>query len=235
VKKTFDDPLFGNVSLPIFDGFPYLVTQVVANLNHYLLLPRDASPSAPVAFGLRQVHANRLRSCVVLAGNHAVYIGADLSTDESDSPPAGGFPFTGKLRPHWTLPATKATRERARELDQHIERHRIKGYLTGDLGMGGREASGEELRRLGGSLAEDVPTGLAPCVSCNDYSGECLHQHPEYRGCVIKVFCSCDNWNRCASCGAKLADRRLNAPFWEVERGAIVYVPGFACVNHMCA
>ncbi|NWG14805.1 MAG: hypothetical protein HXY20_14865 [Acidobacteria bacterium] len=43
-----------------FDGYPYLVTRLVAAMHHIILLPRARHPEQLLEFGRRQARANRL-------------------------------------------------------------------------------------------------------------------------------------------------------------------------------
>jgi hypothetical protein len=64
---------------PVFQGFPYLVTHIVPSLHHILLLPRACDIGQLVAFAQKQVRANKLPTCLVLAGNQCIYFGEDGS------------------------------------------------------------------------------------------------------------------------------------------------------------
>ena len=46
--------------LPIFEGFPYLVTRVVPAMYHVMLVPADASELELVLLARTQWRANRL-------------------------------------------------------------------------------------------------------------------------------------------------------------------------------
>jgi hypothetical protein len=234
MQRTVFDPRVGHVALPLFDGFPYLVTRVVTNLNHHLLLPGTIHSAELKALGLQQVQANRLPSCIVLAPDQAIFIDPDLTIIENDAPPLGGFAITGRIAGCWSLSALDLNPGRERRLHDYVAANRGEGWITGDGHMGGREASGDDLRRLMAHDPDSVPVGLSRCTHCRDYRGECLHQNEQYRGYVITVRCSCENWNACARCGKALAARRLNAPYWDPDVGRPINVPGFMGLKHQC-
>jgi hypothetical protein len=58
-------------SLPIFEGFPYLVTRVVPAMYHGILLPADASELELVLLARTQWRANRLEVCLVIGEDRA--------------------------------------------------------------------------------------------------------------------------------------------------------------------
>ena len=65
--------------LPSFDGFPYLVTRVVPTLYHITLLPEDLSYEVAETLVRRQVEANHLPTCLVVAPDRALYVAPDGS------------------------------------------------------------------------------------------------------------------------------------------------------------
>src|SRR5207249_7880146 len=87
------------------------------------------------------------------------------------------------------------------------------GFLMGDLTRGGRPATHEELRRLGGVQSGGVPVGVERCGGCGEWRGECLDTVPTPEPRIVTVHCVCENWNRCAWCGQPLYKRRLNANY----------------------
>ena len=62
-----------------FDGFPYLVARVVDSLHHILLMPRSRDIQYLISFAQKQVRANRLPTCLVLAQDQCVYFREDGS------------------------------------------------------------------------------------------------------------------------------------------------------------
>jgi hypothetical protein len=85
-------------SLPLFEGFPYLVTRVVPAMYHVILVPADASELELVLLGRTQWRANRLEVCLVTGVDRAWFISADgrdrlaaaPSSPASSSPPDHG-------------------------------------------------------------------------------------------------------------------------------------------------
>ena len=85
-----------------------------------------------------------------------------------------------------------------------------------------------------GFQSNGVPVGLEYCHICGDWKGLCLDPSPDFKGKMMRVFCKCQNFNRCAFCGEPLYDRRLNANYYNPEDGRIWHVPGFTAFNHKC-
>lgn len=63
--------------LPLFDGFPYLVTRLVRALYHVTLLPGGAPESTLLELARRQVAANCLDTCLVFDAARGVFFYAD--------------------------------------------------------------------------------------------------------------------------------------------------------------
>jgi hypothetical protein len=51
---------------------------------------------------------------------------------------------------------------------------------------------------------------------------------------VIAVHCGCDNHNRCAGCGERLAAHRLSAYAWDEARSHVAYLAAYAGLSHRC-
>jgi hypothetical protein len=51
----------------------------------------------------------------------------------------------------------------------------------------------------------------------------------------MRVHCGCNNDNRCARCGERLAEWKLNANYYDERDGHIWHVPGFSALSHRCA
>ncbi len=89
---------------PAFEGFPYLVTRIVASLHHILLLPRNWDIEHLIGFAQNQVQANRLPTCLVLAGDLCVYFNEDGSGQKSGEIPRGTKIESEKLQPSEPVP-----------------------------------------------------------------------------------------------------------------------------------
>lgn len=221
--------------LPQFDGFPYLVTRLVPALYHLMLLPGDATRDTLVSLAERQLHANRLDTCLALDAQHAIFFWTDGSVQPSDSAPRGGTVLANKLAPAVELLDTRELRGRRRGLDDFIKRHGTpSSFMLGDFTKGGRAATPDELQKFAGANAAGVPRGLVQCGSCKDWRGVCLDPGEKFAGMLMPVYCRCENHNRCGGCGAALYERRLQANYYDPVDHAIWHVPGFCCMNHKC-
>jgi hypothetical protein len=222
-------------SLPLFDGFPYLVTRVVPAMYHVILLPAAASELELVLLARTQWRANRLETCLVTGADRAWFIGADGHDALAQTPPRGGTLVTGFLKPARLWADTVELEARQRGLDALVLAHRRKGgYILGDLTKGGREATADDVGRLAGAGPEGRPRGLEQCPTCEEWHGRCLDPSPTFVCKVMTVHCTCQNDNRCAACGESLYARKLNANYYNVGDGHIWHVPGFSGFRHRC-
>jgi hypothetical protein len=221
--------------LPLFEGFPYLVTRVVPAMYHVMLLPAAASELELVLLARTQWRANRLETCLVTGVDRAWFIGADGRDELAQTPPRGGTLVTGHLRPSGGWPDTAEFQARRHGLESLVEAHRRKGgYFLGDLTKGGRHATADEVGRLAGPGPEGRPRGLERCPTCGEWRGRCLDPSPTFVCKVMTVHCGCQNDNRCAACGGFLYERKLNANYYNARDGQIWHVPGFCGFRHRC-
>jgi hypothetical protein len=109
------------------------------------------------------------------------------------------------------------------------------GVLMGDLTKDGRPATAEEIRHLHGTNDDGSPRGLVRCTECGDYRGICLDPGEQFSGHLMKVHCRCENHNRCARCGARLRERRLNANYCDRRERSVWHMPAFVGLRHKCA
>lgn len=219
-----------------FDGFPYLVIRVAPNLYHITLLPGDASEPELAAIARAQRRANHLGVWLILGPQHALSIELDGRDRLEVRSPCAGVPVTGRLRPPRTWPETADLRARQRRLANFIETHGPKsGYLFGDRTKGGREATADDVARLSGVGLDGLPRGLARCPTCREWRGQCLDPSPSFFCRVVTVHCRCQNDSRCAACGELLADRKLNANYYDPRDRQIWHIPGFCGLGHLCA
>jgi hypothetical protein len=222
---------------PIFDGFPYLVTRIVASLHHIMLLPRDWDIEHLVEFGHKQALANKLPTCLVLALDLCAYFREDGSAFRSNDVPHGVTIASGKLAPAEPIPDAEdiAIRRMKLILREEAQFDDSEGttIITVDLSKGGRLPTPDEEERLAGTHCDGVPKGLWPCPDCGEWRGECFHTL--CRQLVVRVHCTCENDNRCAGCGELLHSRKLNSNNFDQVDGKIWHTPAFSGLEHRCA
>jgi hypothetical protein len=214
-KNAFVPP-----DLPHFDGFPHLVTRIVAALYHIILVPAGLPRTKYLDLLARQRQANQLTTGLALGDSTAWY---------------GGEIVTGKLEPSEVFSPTPELLARRARLDRFVTSHNSGGYLFGDLTKGGHPATPEEREALAGHQTSGAPTGLDPCIECGEWRGRCLDPNPRFSGLVMCVHCRCENHTLCALCGVELADHRLNANYYYEDDGNIWHVPGFSGLSHRCS
>lgn len=221
--------------LPLFEGFPYLVTRVVPAMYHVILVPADARELELVLLARTQWHANRLEVCLVTGVDRAWFISTDGRDMLAQTPPRGGTLVTGLLKPARLWADTAELQARQSRLDALAEAHRRNGgYILGDLTKGGRDATADDVGQLAGAGPEGRPRGLERCPMCGDWRGRCLDPSPHFACKVMTVHCRCQNDNRCAACGGFLDRRKLNANYYNPRDGQIWHVPGFSGFEHRC-
>jgi len=218
----------------VFEGFPYLVTRIVDALHHVLLLPRSWDAEQLIAVAQKQVRANKLPTCLVLAGDLCVYLREDGRSFRSNSVPLSPNIALEKLLPAEPVPESDELAIRRMELILREESRRGDGgsFIMGDLTKGGRLPTPEEEERLAGTHAGNVPNGLLPCPCCGEWRGECFDSL--LRELVVRVHCLCENDNRCAACGELLHCRKLNANHFDPLDGKICHTPAFCGFHHRC-
>jgi hypothetical protein len=161
-------PSAHRADLAVFDGFPYLVTRVVPTLYHFILLPGDASEPDLVGLARAQWRANRLDVWLATGPARALYISATGQERLDTTPPMGGVPIAGRLRPPTKWASTPELQGRQQRLERFIEARALKnGAMLGDLTKGGREATADEVARLAGAGRGHSRRGLERCATCS--------------------------------------------------------------------
>ena len=221
-------------NLPRFDGFPYLITRVVSGFYHIIVIPARQRAEWYQELLHRQGEANQLETSLVLDARTAWFWSPDDGLARTSQPPTGGIIVTDRLQPCEAFDRTPDLSARHTRLERFVEARKPGGYMLGDLTKGGRPATPEECHRLAGFDADGVPNGLQQCGDCGDWRGQCLDPSPNFAGEVMQVHCRCENDNRCARCGSLLADRKLNANYYNESDGQIWHVPGFVGLSHRC-
>lgn len=232
------DPAAAAQGLPLFTGFPYLLTRVVDALRHIILLPEPWTGRTEELLDVarRQARANRLETALVLAADRAAFFAADGSTFGFVAAPRGGILLPDRLEPVVEIEASDELRARREDLAAWMVCNQVQDrYMMGNRAGSGREATSDELRRLRGRNSDGLPIGLTTCPECMEVRGECLDINPHFPGLMIPVHCRCDNENRCARCGEKLQDRKLNGNQYDADDGEIWHTPGFCGFRHRCA
>lgn len=218
-------------SLPLFDGYPYLMTRLAPALYNLIVLPAREEDRL-IDLAQAQVWANRLPAALVLGERRAVFSGVDGSPSVSAEPPRGGIVIAGHLAPLETFQRTHELRRRERLAARFVEEHRGTGYVLGDITKGGYEANEAQLKGFATQATLRDPgaaglPGLAECPECGEFSGLCLDPNARLKDWVVPVSCRCENENRCAACGKLLYERKLAANFYDPSDGRIWHVPGF--------
>jgi len=220
----------------VFNGFPYLVTRIVAGLYHLTVLPSELDEGVLVEVGRAQTAANQLQIAVALSRESAVYFGLDGSVAIAHEPPWGGRVIAERLVTPNAFRSTADFRARQQALAELVRKDSLRGgFMLGDLTKGGRPATPRERRDLAGWNEEGSPRGLERCEVCGEWRGMCLDPAEQFRGHVMTVHCRCTNHNRCARCGDPLYERRLNANYFEQAHRTIWHVPGYCGLSHICA
>lgn len=211
-------------SIPIFDGFPYLVTKITGAMHHLIPLPLLGDAYLE-SLALRQYAANRLPTCLVRAADDALYV-SERGVVRCAEVPRCDIPRFGSLLP----PEEFISR------DLFEREQRLGNFAGGRVGLlvaqpHGRKATASDWLRLSGRGPTGVPNGLALCGQCGGWRGEALLERLDL---VVAVYCRCDNDNRCARCLQLLADRRLNACSYFEDEGRVLHTPAFVGLGHSC-
>lgn len=230
---TPEDSLYH--SLPLFDGFPYIWTRLVAAFYHIILLPGSYPILDLTEITRKQAQANNLPTCLVLDPAECIYFYPGGQQGVSDRVPRGSSLISSKLKASCHLPQSRELAQRARRLEEFQRQQKGGRYVLGDRTEGGRKATEAELQTLSGRQENGVPKGLVQCSSCGKWHGSCFDPIPEFNGLLLRVHCICENDNYCARCGGHLYERKLNANFYRQDIGEVLYVPAFCGLNHKCS
>jgi hypothetical protein len=235
-----NDPLQAfakQLSLPFFEGFPYLLTRLIPALYHILVLPADWERERLLEAARYQAWANRMETCLALSPTQALYVGTTGKEAWHSDVPRGGIILCDGLRTGVCLPKTNELWERQEALRAFAKQRNPGGYLVGDIRDAKndvREATEQEIRRYEGNQANGVPLGLMSCPTCGEWKGHCLHRPEEDPPLVVRVRCRCENDTLCARCLFPFAERRVNSIHFSVQDNRIWHVPGFTALGHKC-
>lgn len=215
-----------------YGAYPYLLTVIARRLHVVQPLPEQLSEDELGALCRSQVYFNRLPAYLALGADRWHRVLPEAPPERCDRPNlSGGLLLPRHLRFVRTLD-TPDVRRREQELDA-LRETQPTGYVTGDLTKGAREPGDLELTRLAGSGPDGIRRGMSRCPDCSGLRGECLDPRP-YTGvfCVVRVHCRCENHNRCAACGERLHEWRLDANYYDEAADIVWHVPGFCGLSH---
>ena len=221
----------GAIEPPRFDGYPYLINRIGRSaLRHIALVPADWSRDRIVAIARAQAQANRFETAACFGPEDAVYVGVETTETWVGPTPTGSYVIE-LLRLSEPVPETAELMARRAWLEVVHAADRTPRYIVGDGTNQGVPARAEDRARLGGRGPDGLPTGLQRCLVCHDAAGDYLRGGTE----IVRVYCKCDNHNRCARCLQPLADRRLSAWFWDDEDGHAWHKAAYSAFSHHCS
>jgi len=218
--------------------YPYLATRVGRGFYHFMITP-DVSNDQLINIATVQQMLNDLSTCLVSGDNSALFIDNGIGHSTKDIP-SGGVLVADKLIPCFDvsecMEKDPTFKPRVEALRVFIESRKGAGFIMGDLTKGGRQATADELDKLGGPNPqhEGVPNGLVLCADCNEFRGVCLDPGPNFRGRIMTVHCRCENKNKCARCLEPLSSHKLGANSYNKEDGRIWHLPAFCGLSHVC-
>ena len=149
---------------------------------------------------------------------------------DDEGPTPTGLIVIERLRLSELLPETNELVARRAWLRAFDRATRTGGYLVGDGTDRGERARPEDRARLGGRGPDGLPTGLRRCPLCRQAAGDYLRGGVE----IVRVYCACENHNRCAGCLTPLAAHRLSAWFWGDADGRAWHLAAYAAFSHRC-
>jgi hypothetical protein len=213
-----------------FGGYPYLLSQIGrAGLVHIALLPSDWPRQRAIEAARTQADANRFETAVCFGRSDAVYVAFDNTRVGPGKTPTGTYAYDRLLLAE-PLPETDDLAVRRAWLHAFDRATRVEGYMVGDGTHRGESARLEDRLRLGGRAADGLPTGLRRCPDCGQAAGDYLRGGVE----IVRVYCACENHNRCARCRTPLAEHRLSAWFWDDDDDCAWFLAAYAAFAHVC-
>ena len=222
-----------------FDGYPYVVTRIGHTaLRSVAVVPSDWSRERLVDLTRRQAIANQLETCLCLGPAESVFVTPDGTAMGSDLVPVG-IPVVDGLALADRIPETAELAARRARLAAYRESLNPHGFLVGDGLAGGRPAADDDIARLSGRDSRGIPMGLDRCATCGGFRGDYLQTKGEadrdITPCVVRVYCRCENHNRCARCGEPLAKSRLSAYEFNEEDAQVCYAAAYMGLSHRCS
>lgn len=223
-------------SLPMYEGFPYLLTRLVPSFYHISLLPEAMNRHDLFDVVANQFEANRLSCCLVFGLKDCCYFSETRAIVPSNDPPRGGYivsepPLLPFLPTHSTDFAERASLLKSFELQQEPVGYTIH---CEDQTGGGFQATQKQAEILRGISLAGLPRGLAQCPQCGEWRGWCLDPEQEAAELLLRISCRCDNHNLCARCHKPLAIRKLNSNRYNVADGTVWHFPAYLALKHKC-
>lgn len=230
--------------------FPYLRTRLGPLLYNLIPLPQTTEDSEAIPFGVKclwlirsdpaflqhlarlQAYWNKLPTCLVLGPHRCIEFTPDGDEVFSNQVVRDRYEVTNHLAPWAPLERTGWWKQRNQSLWFGSAPERTALLIS--LNKGGRAATPEERERFSGRNHDGIPRGLARCLECSEWKGQCLDPDPKYHGVLVSVSCRCENTNRCARCFLPLYGRKVNANYYNKSDGHVWYVPGSICERHRC-
>jgi hypothetical protein len=222
-----------SLSVPRFDGAPFLATQLESDLCNVTLLPR-APIHELLEFAFVQSTRNGLKSVLVLDAHSCVSLERSGRIQPGRSAPVDTGIVVHELETCAEIPGSDEMLERMERLaalwvsqgDRALHRDRLRG---------GHVATAEEIEEHGGRNPDGIPNGLGRCEECGEWTGWCLAPEPIDAPTLVPVYCRCMNDTRCARCEQPFAERTIHGCWWDEPAGALRYVPGTLALAHRCA
>jgi|GEM_PF-3063755 len=261
IKINLSEDFIEVQGVRVFNGFPYLMTDLTNGFYHIILLPSSWSKLTLHIFAHLQVWANQLDSYLMLNKNQFIRFSCrgpeSIKDDWVNSPPAAElyfcgrlYPFGGRLYPAFEIPEDPDLISREVRLIRLVQAQLDSGrYVEIDgRALGGRKPNEEELKSLFGYYMDKlhdeimpgwgddykIPLGTIKCEKCGWCKGHALYPdetRPEY---VVPVHCKCENNNRCARCGERLYSFKLNSNCFYHFRVGIIHFSGYRALGHVC-
>jgi len=222
-----------SLSVPRFDGAPFLATQLESDLCNVTLLPRSPLHEL-LDFSFVQSTRNGLKSVLVLDEESCVSLERNGRIQPGRAQPVDTGIVVHELETCAEIPGSE-------EMLERLERLAALWVSQGDRAVhpdrlrGGHVASEDEIEEFAGRNPDGIPVGLGRCDDCGEWTGWCLDPDPDGPPALVAVYCRCMNATCCARCDDPFAERTIHGCWWDEPAGALRYVPGTLALAHRCA
>jgi hypothetical protein len=220
------------LSVPRFDGAPFLATQLESDLSNVTLLPL-APIHELLDFAFVQSTRNGLRSVLVLDEDSCVSLERNGRIQPGRAHPVDTGIVVHELEVCAEIPGSE-------EMLERMERLAALWASQGDRAVrpdplkGGHAATDAELEEHAGRNPDGIPVGLGRCEDCEEWTGWCLDPEPEGAPALVPVYCRCMNTTCCARCDRPFASRAIRGCWWDESVNELRYVPGTLALAHRC-